>query len=817
VPFKSEKQRRYLWANEPEIARDWTDTYGSRIQKNEGGIIQGGVKNYLGKQPEVLAPRKWQSGPDKPPTELAYITEAEKDLILKKDIHGSLKKGPNMGPSGIMSLDSWGDAGGGGQSGADYDADPGGAGSFTGKTTPSGADWKGPTPELPPHLKGKDKTDIKSLDDEKQAKKETKEFLKKQKKGSWLENINTKSRDKRTTYYQKRALDKIRNKLKLAGVDISGINSIQDIQNWLEGDFTGEEFATTFKDLGYKDPASFDKYNHEMWNKLTGETGYIPTSPSSFKHPLLDKMGFYKKGISLDEIQRDIDRANFIGTEEDLAMNWVDRMKLHSPQQYASYMGGMDYNPRTGVFTERGGGDGQQQPNYMNDPAYQAWLKSQQGGTGGEEVVEESGGGGGVASTVYPYQFYGQPDYPTSATFKSYLARGGRVPAAFGGIMDTNTGRRAYGLGSIFKSVGKAVKGVAKAAGKVLKSPVGMALLGYGAYKFGPQILSGKGFGLGSVKNWGDLVWKGGKAAGQNVNLGRLGMGLMSLPFVPGINEAKQDTLPGMADRGGRLINPLTQKEDTPQGIRTSLNAAIEEAGDDPVKIAAINEAYPFLNLGIPYPYENYAVAKDGGRIGFAAGGMDFYTDEEGNYREGAFKEKAKEIGGSYGRIGAQEGGIMMAGGVEMDSNNEIMERIIDDLMEADPSLSIEEAIEEAKKIFDQMASRPMPQPNRIMAQEGGLMDLGGMEKDYRNNGGFVAIGGEERADDVPARLSRNEFVFTADAVRGAGGGDIDKGAEIMENVMKNLEQGGKISQESQGNTGAQEMFSVSERIGEVL
>jgi hypothetical protein len=38
MPFKSEKQRRYLWANEPEIARDWTDTYGSRIQKNKGGL-----------------------------------------------------------------------------------------------------------------------------------------------------------------------------------------------------------------------------------------------------------------------------------------------------------------------------------------------------------------------------------------------------------------------------------------------------------------------------------------------------------------------------------------------------------------------------------------------------------------------------------------------------------------------------------------------------------------------------------------------------------------------------------------------------------
>ena len=53
---------------------------------------------------------------------------------------------------------------------------------------------------------------------------------------------------------------------------------------------------------------------------------------------------------------------------------------------------------------------------------------------------------------------------------------------------------------------------------------------------------------------------------------------------------------------------------------------------------------------------------------------------------------------------------------------------------------------------------------------EGGIMDLGGMEKDYREEGGFVPIGAKERADDVPARLSKNEFVFTADAVRNAGG-----------------------------------------------
>jgi hypothetical protein len=100
---------------------------------------------------------------------------------------------------------------------------------------------------------------------------------------------------------------------------------------------------------------------------------------------------------------------------------------------------------------------------------------------------------------------------------------------------------------------------------------------------------------------------------------------------------------------------------------------------------------------------------------------------------------------------------------------------------------------------------------------EGGMMDMGGLEKDYRNDGGFVPIGGQERADDVPARLSKNEFVFTADAVRNAGGGDIDKGAEIMENMMKNLENGGKVSQGSQGLDGAREMFATQQRLGEVL
>ena len=52
MPFQSEKQRRYLWANEPEIARDWTDTYGSRIQKNNGGLLS--IRQPYGAGGEII-------------------------------------------------------------------------------------------------------------------------------------------------------------------------------------------------------------------------------------------------------------------------------------------------------------------------------------------------------------------------------------------------------------------------------------------------------------------------------------------------------------------------------------------------------------------------------------------------------------------------------------------------------------------------------------------------------------------------------------------------------------------------------------------
>jgi len=97
-------------------------------------------------------------------------------------------------------------------------------------------------------------------------------------------------------------------------------------------------------------------------------------------------------------------------------------------------------------------------------------------------------------------------------------------------------------------------------------------------------------------------------------------------------------------------------------------------------------------------------------------------------------------------------------------------------------------------------------QSGQQMAAEGGLMrnnyalgtrpepkesGLGGLpiEADMRYTGGFMPYGKKEKADDVPARLSKNEFVFTADAVKAAGGGSMNEGARKMYQTMKMLEQ----------------------------
>ena len=107
------------------------------------------------------------------------------------------------------------------------------------------------------------------------------------------------------------------------------------------------------------------------------------------------------------------------------------------------------------------------------------------------------------------------------------------------------------------------------------------------------------------------------------------------------------------------------------------------------------------------------------------------------------------------------------------------------------PVTTIEEAQTYSKQLapFKKGGIAGLKKGGRVKyAQGSGIMNLGGLEKDYRTTGGFVPIGGRERADDVPARLSKNEFVMTADAVRAAGGGSINKGAQRMYDTMKHLE-----------------------------
>jgi hypothetical protein len=91
------------------------------------------------------------------------------------------------------------------------------------------------------------------------------------------------------------------------------------------------------------------------------------------------------------------------------------------------------------------------------------------------------------------------------------------------------------------------------------------------------------------------------------------------------------------------------------------------------------------------------------------------------------------------------------------------------------------------------------PEQNAINAS--GIMGLplntnpaGATELDLRETGGFIPpVGVKEKEDDIPAMLSNNEFVFTADAVRGMGGGDVDRGAQRLYDQMKMLEKGGRV------------------------
>ncbi len=319
-----------------------------------------------------------------------------------------------------------------------------------------------------------------------------------------------------------------------------------------------------------------------------------------------------------------------------------------------------------------------------------------------------------------------------------------REPAAYGGIMDTESGRRMYGLGSIFKKITKIPKKIFKGAKKVLKSPLGKAAALY----FAPALIPGGASTMGGVlKNMAPKLssdWlmkkathEGGKkgilsAAKKfltgNKGIAAAGIGaLSSLPLL-GIGTQKQkQVVPDMGKLGSFDF-------DYDQMIRDVKGARTTE------DLAALNTKYG-TDLVEDETVYDYA---QGGRIPFALGSKADFAIED--IMTGGVED---EIGGITG--------IMRQADLQRKGN------------------------------IGQFYAAEGGSP-----KEGGIMDLGGMEKDYRETGGFVDLGAEEKADDVPARLSVNEFVMTADAVRGAGDGDIDLGAKRMEDMMKDLEQTGQ-------------------------
>ena len=137
-------------------------------------VMQGGVRNYLGKTEEVKAPKYWKSSKDSPSTELVYITEAEKGLLADANLHGSLKNGkPNVGASGLLSYDGWGSTDPGqNRAGGDVSntMDTGGndGNDRMGSSSGGGASFQGtsPDPQLPPGVidKGNNVGDGEDID-----------------------------------------------------------------------------------------------------------------------------------------------------------------------------------------------------------------------------------------------------------------------------------------------------------------------------------------------------------------------------------------------------------------------------------------------------------------------------------------------------------------------------------------------------------------------------------------------------------------------------------------------------------------------------
>jgi hypothetical protein len=380
-----------------------------------------------------------------------------------------------------------------------------------------------------------------------------------------------------------------------------------------------------------------------------------------------------------------------------------------------------------------------------------------------------------------------------------------QIQSGIGSLQDP---RQGYFLGKIVKKATRGIK-------KIAKSPIGkLALLGGGAYLAGGFMPGGGGLtgGLGNFRNLGSGI-----------------SGLFRAPLTR-----------GATDKGGFLRSLIRDKDGTFNLGRAALTG-----------LAGTALAAPFFMGGDDEEEEDIEVM-DVANIRNMA--RDYYRDPTGSSL--SFMPQKQFVQPNFYAAAGGRAGLMNGGDASNAQAEQMLMAEFVKYKNKGGTLSFKQFVKAVMQQQQAPEGAGMEQPQEVMmaanggpvpgstvpgyttpagynkfdyrsggvrvkAQEGGIMetessemiDMGGMEKDFRNEGGFVALGGKERADDVPARLSKNEFVFTADAVRNAGGGDIDKGAEVMENLMNNLEQGGEVSEDSQGLEGAQAMYDQQQML----
>jgi len=291
--------------------------------------------------------------------------------------------------------------------------------------------------------------------------------------------------------------------------------------------------------------------------------------------------------------------------------------------------------------------------------------------------------------------------------------------------------RQLYGLGSLVKKITKPIK-------KIVKSPIGKAAL----------LIGGAG-----LAGFGPAAGLRGSALGNALFGG-------ATKFLPGATAAMKGaavTTPGIFGKAASMFGNLSTG--TKLGLGGAFASYLMSTGASEEDVEEIK--------------------RDKGKLSIYL--KDYFTKLNPNASDEEVEEFVTTNTSEYaigGRVGLENGGYTF-------------EQFMQDKGKIDSYMNQEQM----RRLYEKMMREKKIREQRTMVAVGGMPtgimrtnQAGTMERDYRETGGFVPVGIKEKADDVPAMLSKNEFVMTADAVRGMGNGSIEKGAQKLYDQMKRLE-----------------------------